>query len=235
MAGSFPKVALPFNARPKLFTPTGKAIWPKISAPDFGSGQYPKPQGEYSVTLRLTNAEAEPVIAQIEAFRVLASEAQKEATKGALKLYDGRPYAPAEDRAKGGVRTPVPGFTDFKFKRTASGKRADGSIWRQTVKVIDSVGQPLTEAVFSGSRVKVAYQPKPWITGALGFGIGLELQAVRVMELVSSSGEVVISDYEGFMDAEEGFTTSGATQAASTDAPSAAGENNDGPGDADDF
>jgi hypothetical protein len=231
MAGSFPKVALPFSARPKLFAPTGKAIWPKISKPDFGSGQYPKPAGEYSIILRLTDADAVTVIAKIEAFRAIAVAAQQEVTKGALKLYDGKPYGPAEDRAKGGVRTPVPGFTDFKFKRTASGKRADGSIWRQTVKVIDSVGTPLTEAVFSGSKVKVAYQPKPWITGALGFGVGLELQAVRVMELVTSSGEVVISDYDGFMDDEEGFTTSG----AQADAPAAPEGNGDAAGDEDDF
>jgi len=232
---NFTKIASPRGDWPKITTPIGKAIWPKLNVPDFGNANFPKPAGEYSVTLRLSNRDAAPVIARIEEFYVAAYAAQCKAEKRKLKEYNGRPFADAEDRKKGGERVPVPGFTDFSIKRKAT-RKVFGKMVPQHVQLLDASGSPMNDPIFGGSQLRVACVATPWFMPANGFGVRLELIGAKVIELVSIGG-VAISDFDGFTEAEEGFTseattTDGETQAGDADGGAEGGSDVD---DASDF
>lgn len=52
-----------YQKRPKNVTmtsPRGIFRYPALTKPDFGTDEYPKPDGEYKVTLILTQEEAAP-------------------------------------------------------------------------------------------------------------------------------------------------------------------------------
>src|SRR5690606_28140568 len=47
---------------PEFTTPRGTFVFPKLTEPDYGNEKFPKPDGEYSVNLRLSLADAEEFV-----------------------------------------------------------------------------------------------------------------------------------------------------------------------------
>ena len=61
----------------KMNTPLGTAKWPKLTAPDYGTAEHPKPEGEYSV--KMVWNESDPAFqkfrAKMEGYLAEAEEA----------------------------------------------------------------------------------------------------------------------------------------------------------------
>lgn len=183
-----------------ITTPIGTAIWPKLNEPD----RKFKEEGEYSVWLRLTREEAEPLLKQIrQAHKDAHAHHCKEQGKPKLKIQ------PLSVRDVEGDANCV----DIKFACPASGtSRKTGRKWERRVALFDSRGRPLGEdapRIGGGSRIKVAAEVYPWFSPALGVGVSLRPQGVQVIELVESGLSARTAEAFGFTSEETGFVSGG--------------------------
>jgi len=183
--------------RKKFTSPIGKAIWPKLNEADY----HYKKQGQYQITLRIPDAEAEPFIASMEEFMAK----HRETVLDEADLYEGdevkdasTPWKPAVDKVKDEEtgkkrKVPVPGFTDITFKCNASYQKEDPATHeKSTVHVrpalIDLYGKNIDPAktfIRGGSVCVVGGQASPFYTAMAGFGVSLRMEAVQVRELSS--------------------------------------------------
>lgn len=194
---------------PEFVSPRGTFRYPKLNEPDYGTENFPKPDGEYSVRLILTEADAQPLVDQLQPHLDAAvEEAQAKfkelpvATRKKLKevtvndLYQIE-YDPETEEATGNVI--------FKFAMKASGKTKDGKEWSRKPAIFDSKGKRLAkpEPIWGGTEGKVAFEVRPYfIAGTGAAGLKLGLNAVQIIELVSGGGR----DAEGYgFGAEDGY------------------------------
>lgn len=101
------------------------------------------------------------------------------------------------------------------FKMAAT-RKVKGKDVAQAPAVVDAKKQPVTELVYGGSLVKIAYYFQ-YTLMPTGTYLSLKLKAVQVIEHVGPGGEA--SGVDAF-DEEEGFTTTGdapASRSASDD------------------
>ncbi len=209
------------DTKPKpvsVTSPRGVFVFPKLSEPDYGTKEYPKPDGEYSVKLRLkvddpaTEAfikklqpHYDAAIAEAEAeFKKLKVETRK-------KLGEVKPnelYTTLYDQE---TEEPT-GEIEFKFKMTASGETKKGpragKKWTRKPDLFDARMKPIPAGVniWGGSQGKVSALLSPYfIPGTAAAGLSLKLAGVQVIELVSN-GSRSASSY-GFEE-EDGYETS---------------------------
>jgi hypothetical protein len=196
----------------KTVTPAGVFQFPKLTEPDCKFSEY----GEYSVGVVLTGVEAANLqdiieVAYADYYKAECLNHGKE-----LKKFETLCYAPTTDRDK----KIVSGSTTFKCKRKAGGmygkghKKA-GQEWEAHFPIFSAAGtEKVTEPIWGGSVGRVSVTLVPWYTPSLGFGVRLQIEAVKILELVSD-GDKVPSQY-GFDD-EDGYQAAPpvATEAAS--------------------
>lgn len=168
---------------PSITTPKGTAIFPKLNEPD----KKFNPEGVYSLTLRLSDAEAKPLIAQLTKIHSeFYTEECKKMNKKALK-QGAMPWKTATNWDKDTeTRVEVPGFVDFSFKLKAKVTTKTGKSWEQRPALFDSRLQPLPadgDPVGGGSIVRVNAEVFAWYTPSLGFGISLRPRGVQVIDL----------------------------------------------------
>ncbi len=217
------KYAIGFNEYPTGVTPKGVLHYPHLLTPSTKFDD----AGKYECSLVLGGEEAQELIATIEkihawgylkilVFEQEAAKAAGKKVKKKLKVAEHtKPYHPLLDDDD----EEIDGEFVFTFKKTATGtykvgSKKAGQKWTASVGVEDSAGHPVTQEPWSGTVGKVKYTAKPWYTSGLGYGLKLELEKVRVLELVTGAER---DDGEGFGDAEEGYRAP-----AQEDAPSAA-------------
>jgi hypothetical protein len=208
-----------FKDYQKGTTAPGVLVFPKISAPDF---RFEAEFGEFNCLLDLEGAPAADLVKLIDStfeteYGFECEEKGKVSvdedgnTVYGLKKYDGRPYGPATDKDK----EVIPGVTRFRFKRKAGGRmgpksKSPGKIWGCEIPIFGASGDiPVTEEVWGGSKAIVAFQLQPWWTASLGFGIKLSIEAVQILELVSSNGARTATAF-GF-ESTEGYQPTVAT------------------------
>ena len=212
--------------KPKFITvttPVGTAIYPKLNTPDTKF----KALGEYSVKLKLTAEEAQPIIDKYEAavaayFEEVKAELMKgdgkdKAKAKALKLAADKPYKPEFDDE--GEET---GNVVFNFKMPARIARDGKEDIVLAPDVFDAQGKKLAKVpeVWGGSRLRVSGQLRPF-NAPIGVGVSLRLAAVQIIEL-RSGGARDASGY-GFGAEEGGFSADEAqpeTPFSGDDAPS---------------
>lgn len=168
---------------PVMTSPKGIAIFPKLNEPD----KKFNPEGVFSVSLRLPDAEAKPLIKELTKIHdaALAEEAKK---LGKKSLKTGvKPWKTATDWDKDTeTRVEVPGFTDFSFKLKAKVTTKSGKSWEQRPALFDAMLKPLpvdSDPVGGGSTIRVNFEVYPWYTASLGFGISLRPRGVQVLDL----------------------------------------------------
>ncbi len=188
---------------PTITTPQGTAIFPKLNEPD----KKFNPEGVYSITLRLPDAEAKPLIERLTKMHdTFYKEECTKLGKKALKTGS-KPWKVATDWDKETeARVEVPGFTDFSFKLKAKVTTKTGKSWEQRPALFDSRLQPLPpdgDPVGGGSIVRVNAEVYPWYTPSLGFGISLRPRGVQVLELKTYGPKDATSF--GFAE-EDGYT-----------------------------
>lgn len=201
----------------------GPMRFPKLSEPDYGTDDYPKPDGEYSTQLlgkpddpavKAELAKLEPLFKQAVADAKEKFKELKAETKAKLKKKNGETglqindlYTEVFDKD-----TDEPtGDIAFKFGMKASGEYKKGpkagKRWNRKPGLFDAKGQPMKNPpeIWSGSVGRVSYEARGYfVEGTGAVGVKLSLEAVRILELVSK-GERSASAY-GFDPEEEGYS-----------------------------
>ena len=218
---------------PQFTTPRGVFVYPSLDKPDHGTKDFPKPDGEFKVTLRLSTEVAEawrdgPLAAVISearqeadrAFAALPIATRKKLGKLTWNEVGNDEYDKATEEATGNVL--------FKFAMKASGTRKDGTDWSQKPAVYDAKGVYLSKVpqVWGGSEGRVSVEASPYfIPGTGAAGVSLRLKAVQLIKLVS--GTVRDASGFGFAAEDDGFDASEYT-APAEDAAEGSGAGSEG-------
>lgn len=205
------------DTKPKpvsITSPRGVFVFPKLNEPDYGTKDYPKPDGEYSLKFRLKADEPateafikklqphyDAAIEEAEAeFKKLKVETRKKLGKVTPNELYTTLYDPDTEEPTGEI--------EFKFKMKASGTRKDGKKWTRKPDLFDARMNKVAAGIniWGGSEGKVSFLVSPYfIPGTAAAGLSLKLAGVQVIELVSN-GSRSASSY-GFEE-EDGYETS---------------------------
>lgn len=201
----------------KMTSPRASFKWPKLTEPDYGSSQYPKPDGEYSV--KLVFDESDPAFqsfrSKIEKHHARAVELGREKF-GELKVDTRKklgditvnePFTVVYDNE---TEEPT-GEVEMKVSMKASGTvkkgpRA-GKTWNRKPQLFDAKGKPMlkTPDIWGGTIGKVSFTfvtEGYFISGTGACGISFQLEAAQIIDLVSG-GQRKAGDY-GFGE-EDGY------------------------------
>lgn len=219
------------DKKPKIFqgtTPAGTFQFPALSKPDYGNEKFPKPAGEYKVSLVLTEDEAQPLIDKLtkeyeKAIEAAEEEFEKLPIGSRKKLKEVTRNDLFSTEYDKDTEEPT-GNLIFKFKMTASGKNKKGDAWTRKPSVFDAKGTVLKNVpnIWGGTIGKVSFQASPYfIPGTGAAGLSLRLQAVQVIDLVSEGSRSASSfgfgaeaGYEASSDEEFPEDTAAGTPAA---------------------
>tara|TARA_R110000868_G_scaffold122806_3_gene325641 strand:- start:2027 stop:2626 length:600 start_codon:yes stop_codon:yes gene_type:complete len=175
-------------------TPHGIAVWPKLNTPDFKWN----PDGEYTVKLKISAEESQPLIKQLEELRdTYLATAIKEDPKVAkyqmAPLYEEE----ADDQDN------LTGFNIFKFKQKAKITTRKGEVIEKRVAIYDSNKTPTTSTVTGGSTLRVAGSVFGYaMPSSRMVGLSLRPEAVQIITLASAGGGEAAAT---MFDKEDGF------------------------------
>ena len=175
----------------------GSAQWAKVLEPDTKWN----PLGDYSINLQMSQANSAEMCERLEQIvQEEFSKAIKEKPPLKNTLTTQAVVNTVYDKETGDDT----GKVEFKFKLKAKGQRKDGSYYEQQPAVIDAKKQPLPKDMLigNGSRVKVAFEPIPYIMQSTKkVGVSLRLKAVQVIDLVEygNSATSVFDEEDGFV------------------------------------
>ena len=180
----------------RFTTEAGTAQFPHLNTPDT---KFDK-DGVYHVSLRLSKADAEPLMTKMsDVLRDFANSGQAKSKK-----MSPMPVKDVEDDDG----TPT-GDVQIKFKLRSVGKNGSDT-WEQRPGLFDADGKPMSENVGSGSKIKVGCEIVPYSTAMAGTGVTLRLKAVQVIDLIEYSSGDGFESWE--FSKEQGFTTDGKSQ-----------------------
>lgn len=219
----------------KVLTPTGIAKFPYLNKPDTKFNK----DGEYRIRLILDAEGAAPIVAKLKAAAEKAYQDTKVELEEAFKTEKGEKKAKAKKALDTLKLADLPmkdvyddegnetGQTELSFKMKAQRKDKEGNPIKMVPKLFDAKGNafPAAQAIWGGSKCKVAAQIVPFYTAAVGAGCSLRLSAVQIIEL--SSGNSGTADSFGF-GKEEGYEADPSDFDKEGFAPEA-GDKEDGP------
>jgi hypothetical protein len=190
-------------------------VFPALTKPDYGNEAFPQPDGVYKVNLRMTEEDAEPLIAKL-------TPVWEQAEKDGQEEFDALPVANRKKLKNGFQMNDMfereydkdteeeTGYVIFKFKSKASGKNKKGERWTRKVPLFNAKGVLLKNPpnVWGGTEGKVSYEVAPYFIAGQGqAGISLRLQAVQILELVSegsrSASGYGFGEEDGYDEANE--------------------------------
>lgn len=233
------------NDKPKIVkmnAPLAIAKWPKLSEPDYGTKEYPKPEGEYSVKLVWdeTDPAYEKFRAKMDGYldaAVAAGQVQFDSLKkpqrdklGSMKVNP--MFTPVYDADEN-----LTGQVEMKLTMKASGvvKKGprEGKKWARSPSLFDALGRPIKGKVdiWGGSELIVAFsfaEGGYFVAGTGACGVKLQLEAVQIVTL-RAGGERSADSY-GFGKHDGGFDASTVSSKGDDEEDEFAG----GGGDADD-
>jgi len=191
-------------ARTRFTTPKGEAVYPWLNVPDSRVFNGTPSRPAYKVSLRLEGDDAEtlkkiidPVVE--ESYQKALEEAKPADKKKITKAY---PYGEEYDEA--GNET---GAYLFKFKQNAELKTRTGDVIKVNVPLFDSKKKVMTEDIYGGSTIKVAFSTRPYFMASTkSAGISCDLSAVQVLELSAgraAAGAFGFGEEDGFEGAVE--------------------------------
>jgi hypothetical protein len=205
---------------PKFTSPKGVFVYPKLSEPDYKF----KTEGEFSVKLKLTAEQAQPLITlltplyeaaiaegQIK-FDTLPVASRKKLKALTENAFYTEVYDPDTEEPTGEVL--------FKFANTYMKKnKKTGKTWTFSPRVFDAKGTPMVPVpdIWSGSVGKINFEVSDYFNAAAGAaGLSLRLNAAQVIELVAGAGGGNAAGF-GFEE-EEGFEYTAEEKAAASTA-----------------
>ena len=155
----------------------GSAQWAKVLEPDTKWN----PLGDYSINLQLSKEEAAEMSERLEQ---IVQEEFKRAVKEKPPLKNTLTTQDVVQTVYDKDTGDDTGKVEFKFKLKAKVQRKDGSYYEQAPAVLDAKKQPLPKDMLigNGSRVKVAFEPFPYIMQSTKkVRVSLRLKAVQVI------------------------------------------------------
>jgi hypothetical protein len=197
------------KAKPVRYTsPKGTFRYPALVKPDYGTEEFPKPNGEFKVQLILNEADNQDFInkmqvlhdAAVEEGKKKFSELKVEQRKKLKELKVSDLFAVEYDKE---TEEPT-GNVIFKFSTSASGKNQKGEEWKRTIPLFDAKGKKVSlPAVGGGTLGKVSFEASPYFVAGQGMaGVKFYLTAVQVLELRTYGGgnaeEYGFGEEEGF-------------------------------------
>ena len=204
----------------KMNAPLSVAKFPKLSEPDFGTRDYPKPEGEYSTKQVFRDTDPafvawrekmerfmEPVEARANAAFAELKKAQRDKLGAPTRNEIFTPLYDEDDEPTGEV--------EVKFSMKASGvvKKGprEGKKWTRKPQLFDALGRPIKGeiAIWGGSELIIAFsftENGYFIPATGAYGIKLQLEAAQIVTL-RAGGERSAGDY-GFGAQDGGFDAS---------------------------
>jgi hypothetical protein len=201
-----------------MFTPRGVLKYPKLNEPDHGTEKFPCSHewGDYK-TRAIFDRSARGVEAFIAKIDKAMARAQELAEEGFAEL-DLKNRKALE--AKGGISPDLTyseiydedteeatGQIEMLFKMRAGGiRKKDNKEWTAKPDLFDAKGKPLAKkvSIWGGSVGILNFDLEPYFMPGTGkYGLSRRMNAVQIVELVSSGGNKSASSY-GFGE-EEGF------------------------------
>lgn len=201
----------------KMTSAKGTFKWPKLTEVDYGSKQYPDPDGSFST--KIIYNESDPAfmamrakllpyhkaaIANAEvAFKELKVETRKKLGSVTVNELFTVLYDQETEEPTGEVEMKVSMKAGGTIKK---GPRA-GKKWSRKPTIFDAKGKPMlkTPDIWGGTTGKVSFSFVDggyFIPGTGACGLSLQLEAVQIIDLVSG-GQRQASDF-GF-DEEDGY------------------------------
>jgi hypothetical protein len=172
-------MSTPGKKRERFITAAGIAMYPRVNTPDF---KYKKETGEYSMKLKLSEADSAPLIEKIKdetekAYKAFCAKEEKPKLKRCVNI----PYkVETDDNEK------ETGNVIFSFKLPGKVKNNKTGEWfNLKPQLFNKAGQVIEDEIWGGSTVKVAYEFRPYYTEGLGVGMTLRVLAVQVHTLVT--------------------------------------------------
>lgn len=215
-----------FTPRDKGRTPLGVLVWPHLTDPDFGTEEYPVPDGSFNTKLRVPVAQAQGLMEDIDRrIEEQVELAKSQESNAAKRKKIGSLHSPYEEEfdAETGAST---GNVLFKFKMpfrvTAKRGPNQGKTYEfRPAVILAATRKPIDEGVRvgSGSTAKVAFEFNPYYTSAAGAGVSLKLSSVLVFNLQTPGGSGGADDWgdDDFNEEEDERGYSGAGAADSDD------------------
>lgn len=179
----------------------GEAVYPSLNKPETRFDE----NGIYKVTLKVAKQDASAMIDLFNKAIDDSLKVAKEDNKGKPIKLAPKPYAVEGD------------WAFFKFKMKASGvSRKTKQKFEQRPTLFDAKKNPLPndKVVWGGSKIKVAFQLRPYFTPMLGAGVVSQLKAVQVIDLVEGGDATnVFNEEEGFTISEASTKSNGSEEA----------------------
>lgn len=174
---------------PRHNTPIGVAVFPRLKDPD---KKFKKEHGEYSVKLRLPEAEARAIIAMAEEVAEQGYREKLAAVSGQVdkkgKPIEIQKAEPSFEVELNDLKKPT-GTIIISFKMSGGyTDKKTGEAVTKTCPIYDSVGQDITGKVdiWGGSHLRVCYEIMPyWTEADKKCGASFRLLAVQVIKLVT--------------------------------------------------
>lgn len=174
--------------------PRGPFIYPKLAEPDFGSDDYPCPEGKFEVKVRLTAEQAAPYIKKCDE---LAAKSLAEAKKNDKRNAGQKKKTPWETKylpyeAELDDEGDETGNFLFKANTKHSGEsKKTGKTWKRWVPLFDANGTPIPRKdlqIWGGTEGIVAFSYQPYASSpTTGASVKLSLEAVQILSLVNGA------------------------------------------------
>jgi hypothetical protein len=201
---------------PEITSPIAVFKWPKLSEPDYGTDDYPKPDGEYSVRLVFDKNDPEVVefcktiaphweaaMAQAkEEFAKLPVATRKKLKKPTPNNWVSPVYDADTEEETDEIEIKVSMKARIEVKK---GPKA-GQVFEKQPAIFDAVGNPMIPppSIWGGTTGRVRFQLSPYFIPATGAcGLSLRLLGVQIQDLVSQPQQTAES--MGFGTLEDGY------------------------------
>ena len=236
-----------FIKQPKrisYMSPRGTFRYPSLSLPDYGNEAFPKPDGEFKLSLicplddatstfiaKLMPVWQEAIDKGDKAFEALPLPARKKLGKADPQMFYVEEYDTETEEPTGNVifkfKTKYK-ITDSKTKEVRYNRIGLFDAKGKSMEYVDESGKGTGKypAIYGGSIGKVSFTAREYFVGANGMaGLTLQLSAAQVIDLVSGGARTATS--YGFGE-EDGYE---ATDEALPDGMGADGNTNGSPED----
>ena len=169
-------------------TPKGYALWPYLTKPDDRPIKGKPQKAAFKVNLAYAKDDLDWLKLK-ELLDGLVEEAYEKAVEEnpKKKKLIVRQFPYSDELDEEGEET---GRVIVKFKQSAQIKKKNGEVINVTIPLFDAKGTPMKAGtqVYSGSIVKVAFTTRPYLVDSTNCaGVSLDLNAVQVLKLVSST------------------------------------------------
>lgn len=201
--------------RPSFMSPKGTFIYPALVKPDYGTQEYPKPDGEYKTAISMPLEDAQPLIDKLMplwqeaiaegqiAFDKMEIKSRKKFGELTENMFYEEEYDKETEEPTGNVIFKVKTKYMFRKKDKVSGEE---TITYNKIGLFDAKGKPLGKNVdiYGGTVGRVSFQVQPyWIAGQGMAGLTLRLGGAQVIELVGPGARSAASF--GFDEVEGGY------------------------------